>query len=122
MKKLMTRVGCFLAHHPSIFWLDSLLRKLGVVDFLHVLIARKYKYDTARTVPFQQFCDQHQAEFQGLSELLEDDFSRKTLERMIAYRKTLDIALLKGIVVRPQYFQKDIFGPVEDEVFVHGGA
>lgn len=54
--------------------------------------------------------------------MLEDETSRRTLECVLRFRCTNDASALKGIVKWPQYFQEDVFGPVEDEVFVDGGA
>ena len=71
---------------------------------------------------FDSFYHQHEKELQATAELLEDDYSRDVFARSIDLRRTGNWKALKGIVVKPQYFQKDIFGPVENEVFVDGGA
>ena len=71
---------------------------------------------------FRECYELHRAEFQKLYELLEDDFSRRTLHNVIEYRLTGRTNLLRDIVVSPQYFVPDIIGPLKDEVFIDGGA
>lgn len=108
----------FCSQTPWMQWVLPVLVRSGTLAFLQ----RKRSRASRTHVEFQKFCDDHEEELQKLADMLEDDFSRFTLERLLAYRKTNDAKYLKGIVVRPQYFQKDIFGPVQDEVFVDGGA
>ena len=75
-----------------------------------------------RAKVFRECYELHRAEFYKLYELLEDDFSRRTLHNVIKYRLTVRTSLLRGIVVSPQYFVPDIIGPLKEEVFIDGGA
>lgn len=54
--------------------------------------------------------------------MLEDDFSRETLQRILDFRKNWKIKVLRPIIVNPQYFPKDIFECTEKEVLIDGGA
>ena len=84
---------------------------------------RKSRLKTlARAEAFKECYELHRTEFQKLYELLEDDFSRRTLHNVIEYRLTAELGLLNDIVVSPQYFVPDIIGPLKDEVFIDGGA
>ena len=123
MGKAVGRIKSFLDHHTGLDKLDPLMRKLGVVHFLHILDEKvNWNRKAEDRAKFQLFFEQHFAEYQRLSDMLEDDFSRETLERVLEYRKMGRSKVLKEITVEPQYFQKDIFAPVENEVFVDGGG
>ena len=121
--KKFARMKYAMDHHPVIGWMDPLARKLGVVKFLHVVwdVLDKNEHE-AKAREFQAFYAAHEEELQRLTEMLEDYFSRYTLKKVLEFRKTYDRRVLRDVNVRPQYFQKDVFGPVEDEVFVDGGA
>ena len=98
------------------------LKKMGVGDYLRRNRLERSGQTIELREKYKAFCSQHTEELKKLSEMLEDDFSRFTLERVLKYRTTFDVNMLNGVRVLPQYFQKDIFGPVKDEVFVDGGA
>ena len=84
---------------------------------------RKFRPSTLELIgAFRECYELHRTEFQKLYELLEDDFSRRTLHNVIEYRLTGRTNLLRDIVVSPQYFVPDIIGPLKDEVFIDGGA
>ena len=84
---------------------------------------RKSRLKTlGRAKAFRECYELHRTEFQKLYELLEDDFSRRTLRNVIKYRLTPRTSLLRDIVVSPQYFVPDIIGPLKEEVFIDGGA
>lgn len=123
LNEAITKAKRVMEHNSLLQKAVPIARKLGVVHFLHAVgeKANQKKNSEARE-EFKTFYEKHTQEFRKLAELLEDDFSRLTLERVIEYRKTQKMRVLKGIIVEPQYFQKDIFGPVENEVFVDGGA
>ena len=93
-----------------------------MVHFLHVMRAKVDKTAEQQSKSFQQLYNEHQEDFQKVLDMLEDDFSRRTFERVLESRWTGDINVLKDIVTEPEYFPKDIFSPVKDEVFVDGGA
>lgn len=73
---------------------------------------------------FQTCYEAHRDEFVQLAEMLEDDFSRKTLQTVIKYRLTPnpDRRILRPVIAKPQYFLRDIVKPVANEVFVDGGG
>ena len=79
-------------------------------------------YDVERNLHFRKHYLTHIPEFKKVEMLLADEMSRKTYCAVIKYRRTSRKKFLKGIIVYPQYFQNDIFGPAKDEVFVDGGA
>lgn len=118
VRNLFVKVEKALVHSPLLQWVNTLLIKIGVVDGLQRVLAsvdgQKEKFCT--------FYAAHTQEFEKLAGMLEDDFSRLTLERVLEYRKTGKVSCLKGIVKDSQYFQNDIFSGVKDEVFVDGGA
>lgn len=126
MSNVVGRIGEVVNHCPQLRWVDRLARKTGIVYFLHVTRARFSKAHAQvvaqRAEFFRKFYSEHQEEFQKIPAMLEDDFSRRTFEQVLKCRLTGDPKALKGVIMQPQYFQKDIFGPVEDEVFVDGGA
>ena len=109
-------------HHPMARRMLSPVRsawiKLGIGRYLvNYVPSRQNRYEE-----FTQYYDLHKQDFSKLFEMLEDDFSRHTLERVLAVWISRDTSQLKDVYVQPQYFQKDIFTPVNDEVFVDGGA
>lgn len=109
--------------NPLIHWMDPLARKLGLVELVHrVCNALEKDALAARAQAFCAFYDEHESDFRKLAEMLQDDASRYTLEKVLAYRKSYDMSVLKNVNVHPQYFQKNIFATVKDEVFVDGGA
>ena len=117
------RIKFFVDHYPSLQWIDALARKLKVDKIMNAVWDRQDKDEhVKRTAAFWAFYNQHEQEFRRVSEMLEDDFSRYTLEKVLQFRKTFDRSILKDVNVQPQYFQKDILSPAEDEVFVDGGA
>lgn len=99
------------------------LRNMGFVHVLHTFQAlrEKKKLNGAQS-DFSRFYSEHKAEFQKVYGILEDSFSKKTYRAVIRYRKTFDMRLLNQVVVQPQYFQKDILPPSEEEIFVDGGG
>ena len=102
--------------------MDRLAWRLGIVRLVHIVQARTDKTAARRGEYYRQFYEEHRQELQRLRDMLEDDLSRTTLDRVQQYRQTGDANALKGVVGQIQYFQPDIFGPAEDEVFVDGGA
>lgn len=108
--------------------MDKRRAHLGFKNF----VARAQQKEAEDIGVFRAYYPVHEEEFNQLAEMLEDDFSRKTLRTIVKYRMrevtpesmkgTYARKALKGICVKPQYFQKDILQPVEDEVFIDGGA
>jgi FkbM family methyltransferase len=100
-----------------------LCRKIGIVHLLHLVKENiERRKNREQREDFVKWYGQHKGDFERLSAMLEDDLSRKTLENVIKYRMTWKSKYLKGYISEPQYFQKDIFQSVEDEVFIDGGA
>ena len=123
MKETATKIKYALEHSSVFKGLVPVARKLGIVHFLHVMYEKTEGQETAdKKEAFQRFYESHIEEFAKLKEILEDDFSRLTLEKVLEYRRTRKMSSLKGIITQPQYFQKDIFSPMKDEVFIDGGA
>ena len=97
-------------------------RKLGFGRSLRDYVSSNDPEHQSKLKEFRQSDAAHETELGQLREMLADERSRYTLDKLLAFRRTSDRSLLKDIVIQPQYFQKDIFSPVEDEVFVDGGA
>ena len=119
---IFSRMRLFSQSTPGMEWMYTLARKTGIVAFVLRIRQRLDPERKERSQRYEAFYRQHEKQFQAIPALLEDELSRRTFERMVDFRRTCNWKDLKGIVVTPQYFQKDIFGPVEDEVFVDGGA
>lgn len=101
----------------------KLLRRIGFVHLLHTLESDREKRKlNGKENDFSRFFSAHKAEFKRVYEILEDDFSKKTYQAVIQYRKTFDIRQLNQVVVQPQYFLKDILPPAKEEIFIDGGA
>ena len=99
------------------------LRRLGFVHVLHTFQAdREKKRLNGAQNEFSRFFSEHEAQFRKVYGILEDSFSKKTYQAVIAYRKTYDIRLLNQVVIQPQYFLKEILPPAKEEIFVDGGA
>lgn len=64
---------------------------------------------------------EHAAELRQAGTLWQDEQSRETYRRQLAWRLQADFDGV-GLPVPDQYFPKDLFGPRADEVFVDGGA
>jgi len=120
---MISKIKYVMEHNLLLKRLIPLCRKTGLVHLLHIIKARidGGKNKTERK-GFQQFYNLHQQEFHDLSVLLADEFSKKTLRKVLEYRMTWKVKALKGVIVEPQYFQRDIFLPVKDEIFIDGGA
>ena len=103
---------------PALRWIT----RLNAVKSLSAFLRKRDPNILKQFELFDQCYIQHPEEFSTLSRLLADNFSRLTLEKLIQCRRTGKMDALKDICVKPQYFRKDVFGPVEDEVFVDGGA
>lgn len=71
---------------------------------------------------FTSFYQENKERFDMLEEMLEDDFSRETLKAVIRYRSSPKYGMLRDVAVNHQYFVDDIFDPMDDEVFIDGGA
>ena len=71
---------------------------------------------------FLSFYQANRKRFDALEEMLEDDLSRETLRAVIRYRSCPKRDMLKTVAVGHQYFVNDIFSPMDDEVFIDGGA
>ena len=123
MTNVIKRTKYFIEHHYCLQRVVPIMRKLGIIHILHVLCE---KTDRRKAIEegrrFQEFYEKHEKEFEKLFGLLEDDFSRYTLAKVLEYRKTHKISVLKNVIVGSQYFQRNIFEPVKDEVFIDGGA
>ncbi len=100
----------------------SLWQKIGFGRYLHDINPETRKMEQDKHERYLRSDDQHKEEINRLFDMLEDDLSRYTLEKVLAYRQSWDKTVLTDIISYPPYFQKDIFGPVKDEVFVDGGA
>ena len=121
-KTAVSSIGRVVNHCPPLRWIDRVARKLGIVRFLHMMQSKLNEGTNEEGAAFQAFYEQHKDEIQQVLGMLEDERSRHTLESVLKYRMTRKLSALNGVVAQPQYFQKDIYGPVEDEVFVDGGA
>ena len=123
LKAGISKIRSVMEHNSFLQMVIPAARRLGIVHFLHAMTEKvEQQRDNTKREEFQIFYEMHKQEFDRLAQLLEDDFSRLTLEKVLEYRKTRRLRTLKGIVVDRQYFQKSIFGPVENEVFIDGGA
>lgn len=113
-----------IEHNHVLRKLIPFARKTGMIHLLHMFdeVSREKNWTTEDMEKVEAFYAEHYEQFKKLEESLEDELSRTTLHQVMEYRKTKKMSALKGIVTWPQYFQKDIFGPVDDEVFVDGGA
>ncbi len=113
----------YLLEHSRISFLVPFLRKSGLVHFLHLLKEGKERREnTELRKGFERFYRLHRQEFAEAEKLFADELSRETLRRVVSFRIRWRMRELKGIIKDRQYFQKDIFGPVENEVFIDGGA
>ena len=120
---VISRIKCMLEHNAFLRKLVPLCRKVGIVHTLHIWKARRDKRkNAAQRKEFGEFYIAHHREFEKLFNILDDEESKRTLESVIAFRKTWDIRHLDKVRKENQYFQKDIFEPEQDEVFVDGGA
>ena len=68
------------------------------------------------------YYNSHKSLLETVVSILEDEFSRETLQTVISYRLAPDKKKLQVVVVSPVYFQRELFSPLKDEVFVDGGA
>lgn len=122
--KICSKAKLAMEHHAVLSRFVPVLRKCRLDHLVHAM--RNYSQsrdwtpeDAEKT---RAYFASHKAEFDQLSAMLEDDYSRNTLKAVMEFRISKKMRVLKGYTVFPQYFQKDIFGPVENEVFVDGGA
>ena len=107
------------------YWMDQheSLRKIIPALRNTIFMRMRLKHIEEKRQKKDRFVfSEHKSEINRVMSMLEDDLSRETFKNVITYRATGDLSYLQGCVVYPQYFQPDIFRPVENEVFVDGGA
>ena len=119
---LLYKIDRAMVDHPSLRWIYTLAKKLGIVDTLLKMVNDNISRAEEWRAAFKQMYEQHKDDIRRVSEMLEDDFSRYTLEKLVECHLTQDMDAVKDIQTPHQYFQKDIISPVKDEVFVDGGA
>lgn len=66
---------------------------------------------------FRVCYEAHKRDFDQVASMLEDDFSRRTLQTVIRYRLSPKAKTLLPIVNGAQYFPRSILRKVENEVF-----
>lgn len=119
----MTKIRTFMEHNLFLAQLVPQIQKSGVPrlirDICEPFQRNKGKADREA---FSALYQENRDKFDRVRRLLEDDLSRKTFDNVIRYRLAGGRRLLKQVLVQPQYFQKDIFTPRENEVFVDGGG
>lgn len=141
------RQGTHVAGHlvrPSA-WLDELDRNTPVVLATHRLLglsARVRSMGFSHVWPFALLALRWPGQFTPhpfyenlhtdlldnadrlarLDALLADDLSRYTLDAVIAFRLTLDVAYLAPVLRPDAYFPPDILALHDDETYVDGGA
>ena len=71
---------------------------------------------------FRACYEAHKCDFDQMASMLEDDFSRRTLQTVIRYRLSPNTKMLLPIVNGAQYFPRSILRKVENEVFIDGGG
>ena len=113
---MLEKVRYWMERHES---LRGMIPVLCNTSFMRM--RNKYREEKRRKECRLLFSE-HKGEIDQVMNILEDDFSRETLKKVIMLRETGDLSCLQGYIVYPQYFQLDIFRPVENEVFVDGGA
>lgn len=118
LDKLFRSAERFCSHTSWMHWVYPAMVGSGILAMLQRIRYKK----AGKSEEFMLFCQQHETQLEELRYILADDMSRRTLDGLLAYRKTNDIQNLKDLVVQPQYFQKDILSPDANEVFVDGGA
>lgn len=124
MKRMISQVKHYMEHNDFLRKLVPIARRLGIIHFLHWIAEcmEGSKGPGEKEQEAKAFFASHEEEFQRLEGMLEDQLSKDTLRSIMTYRQTGEMSALKGMIRQPQYFQKDIFGPVPNEVFVDGGA
>ena len=122
MLELLLRINRVMVRYPSLRWIYTVAKKVGIVDMLYWINAKYGRTDGEKIAAFKQMYEQHKDDIRRVSEMLEDDLSRRTLEKVLEFRMTWDPSVYKGVWDPHQYFVKDIILPVKDEVFVDGGA
>ena len=120
--ELLNDANVAVEHSSASKWIKPITRKLKLGHFLQVMDVKTDKDIPKKCEEYRQFCEQHKEEFERLPGMLEDDFSRYTLEKVMEFRKSWDMNILKGVTVGSEYFPEDIISPVNDEVFIDGGA
>lgn len=120
----MSKIRDIMERSDFLIHISNFMRKIGLVHLYHKIQSwyRLKRDGEGRQTEFYTFYCEHKSEFEQVLQLLEDDFSRFTLEAIIKYRIKHNIHFLDNVSVVPQYFLKDIVKPVNKEVFVDGGA
>ena len=112
-----------MEHSALLRKLIYVLRKMGMIHALHTLQALvKRKRLNGQKSDFYHYYIDNKNKFDEVMRLLQDESSKKTYCAVIEYRSTYKIALLKDVIVKPQYFPKDIVKHERHEVFIDGGA
>lgn len=120
---MISKIKYILEHNSCLKGMVPLCRKLGIVHIIHLLKGNFERIgNTDSRKEFKRFCENHKKDFERLSKLLEDEFSRETLQRILEFRMNWKMKTLSPVIVEPQYFQSDIFKCSQQEVMIDGGA
>ena len=84
LKRFFSRIEKFLLHNALFRWIVGLVFKMKIAD----LVIRKVENRDGTAERFKKGDEQHAAELKKLSGLLADDISRKTLDKVLEYRRT----------------------------------
>lgn len=87
-----------------------------------VYLRRVLKRANETSEQFRTCYEAHKSDFDKVAGMLEDDFSRKTLQTVIRYRLSPSAKTLLPVVNGAQYFPRSILRKEENEVFIDGGG
>ncbi len=119
----MWKIHHMLNHNTMFMKVVPVVKKTG----LPILVRDLQEASTRRKTElvrnnFALFYEKNKEKFQKLRDMLDDEFSKKTLDNVVRFRIEGDRRLIKEVVVQPQYFLKNILTPQENEVFIDGGV
>lgn len=85
-------------------------------------LSRTYKRANDTSAEFRACYETHKNDFDQVESMLDDDFSRRTLQTVIRFRLSPNIKILLPIINLAQYFPRPIMRKAENEVFIDAGG
>lgn len=113
----------YMSHNILLYKLvPVLLNNKLVHEILYFKIRNRDTNRKERQREFRKFCEINAEKLCEVKELLEDKKSKIIFERVLEYRKTGNLKLIKPYVSKPQYWGDNILKFSGHDVFVDGGA
>ena len=113
----------YMSHNILLYKLvPLLLNNRFVHEILYFKIRNRDTNRKEREYEFRKFCEANAEKLREVEALLEDNKSKIIFAKILEYRRSGDIKLIKPYVTKPQYWGDGILKFSGHDIFVDGGA